>query len=189
MTSQEIELSNWKQFLSNGTATLGQAISGMSITLLGGKADSEGEIVISGPQVADGYWHSPKLTEKSFRSGAYHTGDWAEIKDGRLFFRSRIDRQVKIQGYRIELGDIEAWIYSKTGFVTACLSEDNEIIAVLEGNAVNPQKILSQLSMDLPSYMLPHKLEFMGSLPRSLNDKIDYQAIQSWYKSKVITDL
>lgn len=188
MTSQKIEISNWKQFLSNGAATLGQAIPGMSINLLGGKADSEGEIIISGPQVADGYWNSPKLTEKSFHSGAYHTGDWAEIKDDRLFFRSRIDRQVKIQGYRIELGDIEASIYSQTGFVTACLSVDKEIIAILEGNEVNPYKIMSLISKDLPSYMLPHKLEFIGNLPRSLNDKIDYQAIKSWYKSRVITD-
>ena len=77
---------------------------------------------------------------------------------------------------------------TSNGHIIVGSKQGNEIIAILEGNEVNPRKIMSLLSMDLPSYMLPHKLEFMVSLPRSLNDKIDYQSIKSWYNSKVITD-
>ena len=98
MTSQKMTINNWKNFVNFGTVTLGKPTPPMAITLHGGKTDHEGEIIISGPQVSDGYWNSTELTKKSFNGDKYKTGDWAEIKDGNLYFRSRIDRQVKYQG-------------------------------------------------------------------------------------------
>ncbi len=72
---------------------------------------SRGEIVIRGPNVSPGYLARPDLTAaRFFEEGgqrAYRTGDWGRFRDGLLFFEGRIDNQIKLNGYRIELGDLE----------------------------------------------------------------------------------
>ena len=71
-----------------------------------------GEIVIAGPNVGLGYVHRPDLTARAFfeldGQRAYRTGDWGHFEDDLLFFEGRMDFQIKLHGYRIELGDIEA---------------------------------------------------------------------------------
>ena len=71
-----------------------------------------GEIVIAGPHVSPGYLGRPDLTERAFflldGMRAYRTGDEGHYQDGLLFFDGRMDNQIKLHGYRIELGDVEA---------------------------------------------------------------------------------
>src|SRR4029077_15904460 len=73
--------------------------------------DCRGEILIVSPSVSPGYLARPELTNQSFfkREGGrgYATGDLGILKDGLLFFSGRIDEQVKVNGFRIELGDVE----------------------------------------------------------------------------------
>jgi acyl-coenzyme A synthetase/AMP-(fatty) acid ligase len=70
-----------------------------------------GEIVITGANVSAGYLGQPELTDRVFSgspgSRTYRTGDWGRMQDGLLFFEGRMDEQVKVNGYRIELGDLE----------------------------------------------------------------------------------
>src|SRR2546430_5686287 len=75
-------------------------------------ANERGEIVIAGPNVSPGYLERPDLTAEVFfeldGQRAYRTGDQGRFRDNLLFFEGRIDEQIKLSGYRIELGDIEA---------------------------------------------------------------------------------
>ena len=74
-------------------------------------ANQRGEIIIAGPNVSPGYLARPDLTANAFfkhrGQSAYRTGDWGRSHDGLLFFEGRIDGQIKLNGYRVELGDVE----------------------------------------------------------------------------------
>src|SRR5690606_35003842 len=84
-----------------------------------------GEIWIGGAGVADGYLHAPGLTAERFvedpfagdRSRMYRTGDLGRIRDGRLYFHGRADDQIKLRGFRIEPGEIEAAAATEPGVV------------------------------------------------------------------------
>lgn len=71
----------------------------------------KGEIIIVGDTVSTGYYQQEELTKKAFfmmgESRAYHTGDEGYLRDGMLYYSGRIDLQIKLHGYRIELEDIE----------------------------------------------------------------------------------
>lgn len=90
------------------SVAIGAPISNIGIHLIGGRHAEEGQVVITGPQLADGYWRDPAKTEEVFRpieiggrpERAYFTGDWAERHNGHVFFKERIDLQVKVKGYR-----------------------------------------------------------------------------------------
>ncbi|MEL6317169.1 MAG: AMP-binding protein, partial [Pseudomonadota bacterium] len=96
------------------SAAIGPPLGGMRVDLVGGRTADEGEIVISGDQVAFGYWRDLARSAERFGTDAatgkrsFHTGDWAERIDGHVYFVARIDRQVKRHGHRIELGEIDA---------------------------------------------------------------------------------
>ena len=74
--------------------------------------NKRGEIIIAGPNVSPGYIGRPDLTARAFfqyrDQRAYKTGDLGRFRDKLLFFEGRIDEQIKLSGYRIELGDVEA---------------------------------------------------------------------------------
>src|SRR6201982_867106 len=73
--------------------------------------NNRGEIIITGPNVSPGYVGRPDLTARAFFEcrglRAYKTGDLGRFRDTLLFFEGRIDEQIKLSGYRIELGDVE----------------------------------------------------------------------------------
>ena len=94
-------------------------IPGMDIVLAGGAHEDEGEIVITGPQLAEGYWQDEEKTAAVFRDVATPAGSAARLLHRRLggtarrpelFFRERIDFQVKVLGYRVELDEVAAAI-------------------------------------------------------------------------------
>lgn len=168
------------------TVTLGDPIPGMSIQLVDGPSDEEGEIVITGPQVARGYWNAPELTRKSFREirnggrtvTGYFTGDWAYRKNGHLFFGNRIDRQVKIHGHRLELGEIDAAL-RQCGVRAACtVFATGALVSFVESDGgLTGAEIQSRLRRILPGYAIPERVEILEHLPRSTNDKIDVSAL------------
>ena len=94
--------------------SIGKTIKGMKIKLLerGKFSKRRGEILIYGKQLASGYLKRQKIKIKFIytkKEGFYFkTGDYVEIKNGEMYFKNRVDRQVKIKGNRIELDDITA---------------------------------------------------------------------------------
>ena len=184
VTNLELRKDNW-QTKVRGSAPLGDAIPGMKIELEGGREANQGQIVLSGRQIAEGYWKSPDLTKKSFKNGRYYTGDWGEIIHGELYFKSRIDRQIKIHGHRIELGDIEDTISKFISGAVACVAVDNVIVLFMEENSYEINVVKSFIDEKLPEYMRPGKIFTLLRLPRSLNDKVDYKVLTKTAKGEL----
>lgn len=172
------------------SAAFGEAIPGMQVYLEGADPDEldpeEGEIIIAGPQVARGYWKNDAQTAQSFfttRTGdtsmpAYRTGDWGRRAKGYLYFESRIDRQIKRGGYRLELGEIDAALRS-AGAVAACsVFRNGQIIAFVESDdTADCDGLLQRVGEFLPAYAMPDRIEPVDALPRNNNDKIDAGAL------------
>jgi D-alanine--poly(phosphoribitol) ligase subunit 1 len=149
-----------------------------------------GEIIITGPNVSCGYLNNAEQTAHSFfvQGGrqAYRTGDWGRFRDGMLFFEGRMDFQVKLHGYRIELGDIEAhmralpWIEDAV-VLPAIKDGKAEWLAAFvilserpEGNDFAVTQALRQaLGARLPAYMLPRRWFFRDAFPITPNGKAD----------------
>jgi D-alanine--poly(phosphoribitol) ligase subunit 1 len=149
-----------------------------------------GEIVIAGPNVSPGYVGRPDLTARAFvewrGQRAYKTGDLGRFRDGLLFFEGRIDEQIKLSGYRIELGDVEANL-RKLATV-----HDAVVLPVIKNGAVQSltafvvlaardqtsdfklaHSLRTHLGEQLPAYMLPRKFIFIDAFPMTANGKVD----------------
>ncbi len=154
------------------------------------QSGEQGEICVGGAQVARGYLNQPELTKKKFVpdpfsdvAGAkmYKTGDMGRwLSDGNIEYIGRIDKQVKIRGHRVELGEIES-ILMQCDLIKNAVVEtmennqgDKQLVAyVVPQKAFNKQAILTYLKDKLPVFLIPDKLIEMGYLPLTPNGKID----------------
>jgi amino acid adenylation domain-containing protein len=155
----------------------------------------DGELVIGGLGLAQGYVNRPELTTERFvpdpfsepGSGErlYRTGDLARWReDGRLEFRGRIDDQVKIRGYRIEPAEIEA-VLRDHAVIEDCVvvaREDHagrkRLVAYLTGpEAPDVPALRAVLAERLPSYMVPAAWVVLDALPLTQNNKVDRAAL------------
>jgi len=150
-------------------------------------ADGEaGELFAGGAGVALGYWNRPDLTAEKFvlRGGArlYRTGDRvARRPDGNIQFLGRVDRQVKINGKRVELDEIEAALRRVPAVEDAAvICPPGEIGArkihayiTLRGSDVRLGELRALLQRDLPDYMVPATFTVLDALPLSPTGKID----------------
>jgi D-alanine--poly(phosphoribitol) ligase subunit 1 len=184
VTKIELTNTNWKEKVRI-SAPLGAPVNGMKLHLEGDVTSNAGEIIIEGPQVAEGYWKDCDQTSNVFYDGKYKTGDWGEVIDGEIYFKSRIDRQIKVNGFRLELGDIEDLIYSVIKYVVACIYVDQKIIAFIEADHLTSDNCYKLLATQMPQHSIPTEINFLEILPRNLNDKIDYKKIESsWRKNE-----
>jgi len=149
-----------------------------------------GEIVIIGPNVSPGYLGRADLTEKAFfatdGTRAYRTGDWGRTRDGLFFFEGRMDGQIKLHGYRIEIGDIESHLRNLPQIADAVVlvAEKNGKPDSLAGFVVLRERgtgsdfeislqFKKLLADRLPSYMVPRKFWFLEAFPMTANGKAD----------------
>ena len=154
----------------------------------------EGELVVRGPGVMQGYWNLPEQNESAFfdlgeRGCWYRTGDVVlERDDGNLEFLGRKDRMVKKRGYRIELGEIESCLYRhpnvREAAVVALPDEEagvkvNAHIATRDGKRISMIELKQFCSRNLPLYFVPDIFRFHAALPKTSTDKIDYQGLQT----------
>jgi amino acid adenylation domain-containing protein len=152
----------------------------------------EGELCIAGPGVMQGYWALPEHTTRGFLGDPdgtrwYKTGDIVvEEADGNYIYRGRRDRMVKRRGYRVELGEIESGLYRhprvKEAAVVAAPQEDGvQISAFLAANPEGPASLIEMkrfCAEHLPLYMVPDRIQWLPSLPKTSTDKIDYQRLK-----------
>ncbi|WP_341720553.1 amino acid adenylation domain-containing protein [Micromonospora sp. FIMYZ51] len=151
-----------------------------------------GELYIGGHGVADGYLNRPELTAERFLpdpfvggdARMYRTGDLARrLPDGRIEYLGRIDSQVKVRGFRVELEEIEATLRRIAGVRQAVVvargrdGGDRTLLAcyVLADGAAEPSR--EQLAAWLPDHMVPDTLLRVTTLPQTLNDKVDRSAL------------
>ncbi len=150
-----------------------------------------GEIVHRGALVAQGYWNDPARTAERFRPFppdgtelAVWSGDVAyRDEDGFLYFVGRTDEMIKTSGYRVSPTEIEEAAYTTglAGEAVAFGVPDERLgqhIVLVVGGACDTETLAKALAVDLPKYMLPHRIEVLDALPRSGNGKFDRTAIR-----------
>ncbi len=146
-----------------------------------------GELYVSGPGLARGYWDRRSLTASRFvadpfaggGSRMYRTGDVAHWDDdGQLVFVGRADFQVKLRGFRVELGEIEAVIGRQDGVSgAAAVVREDRLIGYLTGSDMDTARIQQALRAELPDYMVPSLLVVLDEFPLSPNGKLDRAAL------------
>lgn len=155
----------------------------------------KGEIVIVGDSVSLGYYKRQELTEKVFftteQNGirGYRTGDKGYVKDGMLYYCGRMDLQIKLHGYRMEIEDIENNMLRLADIrhaVVVANEKDGKVKSltayVVARETVNDERayqkeIKERLSEFLPEYMIPKKIVFVGQIPMTANGKADRKAL------------
>ena len=158
----------------------------------------KGEIVIAGDTVSVGYWKNEEKTQSVFgimvvdgkRYRLYHTHDKGYYRDGLLFYCGRIDLQIKLHGYRIELEDIESNILRTSNVEQAVILPefvDGEVVSLtayivvrtaIESALKERKRIREELKMRIPEYMIPKKFVFVESLPVTTNGKVDRKKLE-----------
>ena len=151
---------------------------------------SAGEIVLGGEGLARGYLNRPDLTQERFVEVAglgrvYRTGDLGRRQeDGNIQFIGRKDRQVKIGGYRVELGEIEHALSAIDGVRDCTVSlverNDEKFVAayyVPARASIEPAALQQQLASVLPDHLLPTFLIGLDALPLSPHGKIEQKAL------------
>ncbi|GAB3886017.1 hypothetical protein GCM10029964_049620 [Kibdelosporangium lantanae] len=151
-----------------------------------------GELTIAGAGMARGYLGRPDLTAERFRpdpygppgSRRYLTGDLVHWNDdGDLVFDGRIDRQVKVRGIRIELGDVESALLAQAGVqqAVAVPSRNQAGEAVLLGYVVganlDPVALRQAVAQTLPVQMVPAAIAVLAELPLTASGKVDTRAL------------
>ena len=178
--------------LTDRSVSIGPVNPGMWIDLVGGPHPDEGQIVIGGPQVAEGYWQDEERTRNAFRSYVaegvekfgYFSGDWAVRRDGLIYFRERIDFQIKLRGYRIELDEVASAIRAGGWPLVCVFKHDESLVALIEAadpQSAEPMAVRAWLADRLESYAVPDRIEVVAHLPRNENDKIDRAASAALY--------
>ena len=154
-----------------------------------------GELAFSGPQVTAGYRGEPELTARRYPhkhhptwgdTRWYLTGDLAvEDASGTLHHLGRVDNQVKVRGYRIELEDVESHLREVTGCeLVSVLAWPLEagtatgLVAFVTACALGSDAIKEALKQRLPSYMVPKDVHHIDEMPLSVNGKVDRKRLR-----------
>ena len=147
----------------------------------------EGELCLSGRQMTYGYWKQEKLTEEKFvdcpfaEGKMYHTGDTARYNDeGCLEYVGRIDTQVKLNGFRIELGGIEHRASMYKGILQVAAEVSGGKILCLYYTATQPideEDLKAFLGKTLAEYMVPSVYIHLDAMPMTPNGKVDHKKL------------
>lgn len=146
-----------------------------------------GEIVVESDYLSPGYWRHPELTERSFFQSAdgrrrYRTGDRGRrLPTGALEVRGRLDHQVKVRGFRVELGEIESVLINHPQVTAAAAvsvhAPADELIAYVVTDLPNLDVLREYLRETLPSHMVPNQIMRLEQLPVAPSGKVDRNAL------------
>ncbi len=183
----------------NGSLPIGKSMENMKAIVIDENLNkitnrTKGELCLSGKQLADGYLNDLPQNRKSFFTidhddkveRFYRTGDLAYINDdGNFIFAGRLDNQIKIQGFRIELTEIEHFAreFTKGANVKAVSSVDKrgitQIHLFVENYSGNTEDIQSYLQTKVPGYMIPSSISILKAFPLNGNGKVDKDKLMS----------
>ena len=145
-----------------------------------------GELFLGGPSIAQGYIGQPALTAENFVAASsdglrlYRTGDLVRVTRDGLAFIGRRDDQVKLSGYRVELGEIESAARRVVGVTeaVAAINPDSQTLGLfVAGEKLSTEIISTRLAELLPSYMRPTSVVVAERLPKTVAGKIDRQSL------------
>ena len=182
---------------------IGRQVPSVEVRILGEQgqrlADGElGEICVFGRQVALGYVNDTAGTAERFTLGTgaaaerqrcYCTGDLGyRTGDGTIYFAGRVDRQVKINGIRIELGEIDATLRSHPEIadaVTLIRPGDRTVAYVVPARSdIDSTNLRQFLAERLPPFMVPAGIVVVAEIPKTINGKLDDSALPEWPPSR-----
>ena len=184
----------------NGIISIGKPLANVEAIIVDENGSiindqSKGELCIAGDHLSPGYWKNQEKNESAFFEKKYrgivqrfyHTGDlcyWDE--SGNIMYSGRIDQQAKIQGFRVELGEIEyhAREYfhkEKNVIAIAFQDKDNltEIALFIESEQKNSDDLMHYLRSKMPSYMIPTRIVYEPEFPLNKSEKIDRNALKN----------
>lgn len=158
----------------------------------------DGELLIIGDCVSPGYLHRPDLNEKAFFTDrdtnlrGYRTGDLCRMENGVIYYLGRMDGQVKLNGFRVELEDVENNLLRVENIARAAVVpvfEDGKTVALTAfvllqqpdglSSLARAKTIKAALAAALPSYMIPRKIVAVDDFPLNTNGKIDKKALSA----------
>ena len=185
---------------ANGIISIGRPLANVHSLILADDGNpvsgqEKGELCISGDQVTPGYWNNADKNAEAFflhdDDGTprryYHTGDLCyRHPSGNIMYCGRIDQQAKIQGFRVELGEIEyhAREYSNRQHRAVAIAFQNasaltEIALFVESPEEDPAPLLAYLRSKLPGYMVPTRILYRPTFPLNASDKINRTQLKS----------
>ncbi|HGY0993593.1 TPA: amonabactin biosynthesis non-ribosomal peptide synthetase AmoF [Aeromonas salmonicida subsp. pectinolytica] len=199
VTTQELQQEDPNQ----AQLPIGLPLPGMQALILGAgeQPASEGELVLFGPQLANGYVGSAQSANvqsvqggfETLRVGeqalpVYRTGDRVRLAAGRLVYLGRRDNEFKISGYRIQPGEVEAQLLALSGVDEACvqgvsIGNVRRLVAFVAGSERDSRAIKAQLAKVLPAAMIPTDYRHYDQLPRTGSNKLDRKALLAQYQS------
>jgi long-chain acyl-CoA synthetase len=154
-----------------------------------------GELVVRGSNVMQGYWKDPELTAKTYRNGRYpsermlHSGDYfRRDEQGFLYFLGRRDDMIKSKGERISAKEVENTICCLQGIAEAAvIGVPDEIlgqaikvfIVPVRGVTLTEKQVMKYCAENMETFMVPKYVEFLDSLPKTPNGKIDKKQLKN----------
>ena len=184
----------------NGIVPIGRPYDGLIAMLvdehLQSVAEGEtGELCVSGPQTAPGYWRAPEITAERFVNlpvsrhqsrRFYRTGDLvAKLPEGEYVFMGRADNQIKVLGHRVELGEIEAVLRAHPGIEHAVAfgwpavgTTADGIVAFVSGSVGDMSELLARAKAALPPYIVPRRIFPVPEMPLNANGKVDRRVLK-----------
>ncbi len=194
--------------LVEGGSDIGRPIENYTLYILGPEMSlvpfgSPGELYVAGAGLARGYLNRPSLTAQRFvanpfyqphtvssSSRLYRTGDLVRYQpNGTLEFLGRVDDQVKVRGFRVELGEIESWLARHAAVSNVvvvardCRAGQKQLVAYVtprDGAKSDPtldRQLKAYLRQLLPEYMVPSAVVALDAFPATPNGKIDLRCL------------
>lgn len=183
---------------SNGLMSIGKAMNGTFTIIINDKkemvnAGEKGELCLGGVQLTPGYWKNDEKNKEAFfyidykgeSTRFYKTGDLCLAdEEGDIMYLGRIDSQIKVQGFRVELSEIEFFakeFLNKVNAVAIAFTNklhNTEIGMVIESTDFDTKPLLEYMKTKMPGYMIPTQMRFINSFPLNTNGKIDRKVLK-----------
>ena len=179
-----------------GIMSIGKAFNDIEAQIIDAKnefiySEEQGELIINGDQVTAGYLNNPEKNKESFitlnNKTFYRTGDLVfKNKKGNIFYCGRKDNQIQIQGYRVELGEVEFQIKEllpEKNIAVSSYIESDALFLVLFIEGEQDFKIEDfsvKLKNKLPHYMVPKRIKFVTSFPLTTSGKTNIKELKDF---------
>ena len=184
---------------TNGLLCIGKAMEGTHTIIINAnneiiKPYEKGQLCLGGVQLTPGYWKNKEKNKESFfyimfngeSTRFYKTGDLCLVDDeGDIMYLGRIDSQTKVQGFRVELSEIEFFakeFLQKINVVAIAFTNqigNTEIGMVIEAVEFDSKELVKYMKVKMPVYMIPTQIIFVNAFPLNTNGKIDRNILRS----------
>ncbi|GAT71298.1 amino acid adenylation protein [Planomonospora sphaerica] len=165
---------------------IGRPLPGYETVLLNPDGD-EGEIAVRSPHLALGYWRDPERTAERFTADddgrrIYRTGDLGRrLPDGTLVCLGRLDRQIKVRGFRVEPAEVETHLTGRPGVARAVVTlHGDRLVAHVqpaEGAVLDPAALRRTAAETLPDHLVPAVIVVLDTMPLTPTGKVDVRAL------------